>query len=302
MKTVDKLIKYTLLLGSLILAPVFLMDASAQGESENVEKPVTRMSMNYININNYSPRLRTIVRGRIDDVFQPIEGVRINYYYIENDEEKSIGFAMTDHKGEVSYILPDIFYHALDTTDYFYFIARIEDDPKASDAEAETEVYRSRITMEMMIEDSVKKVQIQVERAGEEAHEYIPEPDVEIGLFVNRLFGLLPIATGEYTDEDGIVTIEIPDDIPGDEQGMISIYARVEEHEEFGTLIATKEENWGTVKVDHNPTEARELWSTGANAPISLVATVSILVIGIWSVVGFLIYEIFKIKKSASSV
>ncbi len=43
------------------------------------------------------------------------------------------------------------------------------------------------------------------------------------------------------TDEKGILTVEFPDNIPGDEIGNLTIVTQIEDHEEFGTLINSKE-------------------------------------------------------------
>lgn len=295
------MLKYFMVLSSFFVFGLTNLSMAMQSD-ESEEKPEARMTINYTNYNNYGPRLINAVRIKVDGVYQGISGVRVNYYSVENDEERDIGFAMTDKKGEAHFGLPDIFYHAMDTTDHFYFIARVEDDPLVSDADAEIELSRSKISLEATVEDSIKTLTFYITYPDPDTREMVPAQDVEVSFYVKRLFGLLPIALSEYTDEDGMVSISFPDDIPGDNNRNLMIYAKIEEHEDFGTLIATTEQKWGVSLIEKDEGQRRALWSSGGNAPISLILIVSSLVLLIWGVIAFLLYEIFLIKKLGAQV
>jgi len=264
--------------------------------SDSVERTKARISLKYINYNNYGPRLKTTVKTKVGRSYIGVADVRVDYYYQELNEDNYIGYGQTDNMGEVIFGIPDTFRKALDTTDHYTFFARVKDNIQVLDAVKDVEATRSKFILTAEEEDSVKTIVLSINGPGEEEH-LSPAPDVEIGIFVKRLFGNLPIGDVEYTNEEGELSIIFPDDIPGDSSGNLIIYAQIDDHEDFGTLIGTTQKKWGTLPNNHNDSEARELWSVGSNAPLFLVVIVSLLVTIVWGIIVYLLYEVFRIKK-----
>jgi hypothetical protein len=117
-------------------------------------------------------------------------------------------------------------------------------------------------------------------------------------LYVQRLFGLLPLPDNpETTDENGAITVDFPTDLPGDAAGNLIIVARVEENDRYGNLEFRRKINWGVPLLIDPRLHARELWSSRANAPIYLIVLVNTILIGIWGVIAYIVYEVFQIKK-----
>ena len=287
--------RYSAMCFVLILFGTFQV-ALAQEDKEVDEKKDARISLAYTNTNNNSPTLTVTIKSRENRVYVGVKDVKVNFYYHEISDEGRLGFSTTNENGESIYEISNDFYLSLDSTNYFSFFATIDDDPIINDNEAEVAITRSKIDLSLEEIDSVKTIKLSIS-APDENDELIPAEGIEASIYVKRLFGLLPIAEYEESDEDGIITVELPDDIPGDTDGNILIYAKVDDDSDYGTLIATRQIDWGIPAEIAAVDQPRELWSPGSNAPLYLVFIVNFLVICIWGVIFYLIYQVFRIKK-----
>jgi hypothetical protein len=155
------------------------------------------------------------------------------------------------------------------------------------------------IQLRFSVKDSVKYVTAQV---NESLHDSIgaPIPNVDLYLYVQRTFSRLPI--GEYfntTDETGQVTVEFPNDLPGDTAGNVTIIASLEEDDNFKAAEVSKVANFA-VPADIDPHEnKRSLAAAGANAPISLLLLVNGLILVVWGILVYIFTQIFKIRRAA---
>lgn len=127
----------------------------------------------------------------------------------------------------------------------------------------------------------------------------LPIEELDLYFYVKRTFSLLPIGdVFNTTDENGEVVIEFPTDLPGDPEGNVIIVVKIIESDYYNdsTLEITK--NWGLpVKLDDPNVEKRSLWAAAANAPISLVLIVSLMIVAVWYIICYIIYELYKISK-----
>jgi len=127
----------------------------------------------------------------------------------------------------------------------------------------------------------------------------MPIEDLELYYFVKRTFSLLPIGDSfNSTDENGIIKVEFPNDLPGDTLGNVNIVVKLMESDIYNdqTLEITK--NWGIPTViEDQETEKRSLWAAAANAPISLIVIVSSMIIAIWYIIFYIIFKLYKISK-----
>jgi hypothetical protein len=136
-----------------------------------------------------------------------------------------------------------------------------------------------------------------------EAGEWIPEEDVELKFFIKREFGRLPITEDPLTsDAEGSIEIEFTDTLPGDESGVLTMGGWLEDHAEFGNIIAFTSTTWGTPTVDDNSSfNKRTLWSTRDRTPLWLLIFPNLIIAGIWGIILFLIYQIIRIKRISKS-
>ena len=94
--------------------------------------------------------------------------------------------------------------------------------------------------------------------------------------------------------EDGTFEFEFPTDIPGDVNGDITVYAMIEDHDEFGNVIQKETVNWGTFnKLAKNDKYA--LWAR--LAPIWMYVVLTIMLLGVWANYIYTIINLYRIKK-----
>ena len=129
----------------------------------------------------------------------------------------------------------------------------------------------------------------------------VPVKEVNVSLFVKRLFSLLPIGDPIATDSTGIATFEVPKDIPG-RNGKLTIFVKIIDDENYKNTEASGDVNWGTVIVVNNSnTEERSIFGGRNRAPIYFII-VSLLEIGlVWGTLVYSVLQVFKIKKLSNA-
>ncbi len=125
-----------------------------------------------------------------------------------------------------------------------------------------------------------------------------PVKDAEIGFFVKRTFGLLPVGEKDLTtDENGLAKIEFPKDLPGDADGNITMIVRLLDEEKYPNVSQKQKLNIGKVTIPKNLTDQRALWNKMSKIPIWLLLTYLGLVLGTWGGIFYIVGQIIKLKK-----
>ena len=127
----------------------------------------------------------------------------------------------------------------------------------------------------------------------------LPIEDLELYFYVKRTFSLLPIGDPfNSTDENGLVEVEFPNDLPGDTEGNIIIVVKIFESDLYNDLALERTKNWGLPTIIDDPNvEKRSLWAAAANAPIILVVMVSSMIIAVWYIICYIIFKLYKISR-----
>lgn len=148
----------------------------------------------------------------------------------------------------------------------------------------------AKLVMTFDTEDSVRMCKVAVTSADTAVAE------VEVKLYVKRLFSLLPVGSATATDEDGVASFEFPDNIPADLDGKLTVIAKIEDDENFGNAEIQSQIGWGIPRKDSGEM-GRSLSSSRANAPIYFIVVSNLIIIGIWGTLIYVILQVFKIKK-----
>lgn len=288
------LIKYLPLVWSLACLPAFAF-AQTESETEATGKSETSMELTYTKSNNRSRILTATVKTKVEDNYEAVNGVLLQFYQTEVAPEKLLGSAMTNEHGIATLIVPEEKFDK--TSKDFTLIVAVENNDKFEDNQEEIAFSDADFNMTLTAEDSARQVVILLQTKDAEGN-MTPVGDVEVHLYVQRMFGLLPLSDApETTDENGEVMVDFPTGIPGDTAGNLIIVARVEDHESFGNLEFRRKINWGTPLVNDHIERIRELWSSRANAPLYLIFIVNTMLIGIWGVIAYIVYQVFLIRK-----
>jgi len=129
-------------------------------------------------------------------------------------------------------------------------------------------------------------------------NEGLPIEELELYFYVKRTFSLLPIGDGfNMTDENGIIEVEFPTDLPGDNIGNVDIIVQLTESEIYNELSLEKTLKWGVPSKLIESDEKRSLWAASANAPMSLVIITSLLIFVVYFIIFFILYLFYKISR-----
>ena len=122
--------------------------------------------------------------------------------------------------------------------------------------------------------------------------------DADIAFFVKRYFGNLPIGNAT-TDENGKAKITFPEDIAGDSTGNAEVIVKFSDTDTYGNTEIYKIVSWANPVHYKNPLDERHMWGNRASAPIWLLITYFSIVLGVWAVILWVIFQITRIKKAA---
>jgi len=128
-----------------------------------------------------------------------------------------------------------------------------------------------------------------------------PIEELDLYFFVKRTFSLLPIGdVFNTTDENGVVEVEFPKDLPAsDTEGNIVILVKILESDLYNDLTVETTKKWGVPISDkeYHQQNERSLWAAAANAPMSLIVSISIMILSVWYVILYILYKLYKISK-----
>jgi mono/diheme cytochrome c family protein len=127
-----------------------------------------------------------------------------------------------------------------------------------------------------------------------------PIPEIDIHFYVKREFGLLPIGPPiNNTDATGKVTIMFPEKIIGDMDGNVIIIAKVENNFMYMDTLAQVTEKWGIpLKTKDDLMHGRALWGSRAKSPVWLLFLANGILLAVWSVILYIVYNLFRINKA----
>ncbi len=277
-----------------MLLCVFSMTLSAQ---EAKKKKKARISLEYVKTTGLSRQLKATVKTKVDRSYQKVSKVEVRFYYDEMTDENLLGVSQSDDKGEAIIDLPKDIEKMADSSFQYTFIAAIENNPNFRDREKELTIKESTFDLQLEAGDSLKQVNVFI-GTPDSTGSIVPVEEVNVKLYVERMFGDLLISDDfDMTDEEGMLSFDFPMDIPGDEDGNVTIIAKIEDDDNFGTLIAPKTAQWGIPLAIDEKAHKRELWAARANAPIYLLVIVNLMIFGIWGIIIYIVLQINKIRK-----
>lgn len=114
--------------------------------------------------------------------------------------------------------------------------------------------------------------------------------NVKVNFYLKRSFAPLLIGTIK-TDANSTAKIEFPAEIPADTNGLITVIAEVED----GKISKTMEVKYGEKLVFKSPLDNEEMWGTRKMAPLWLKLMYLSAVIGVWLVIGWAGFQLFRI-------
>jgi hypothetical protein len=126
-----------------------------------------------------------------------------------------------------------------------------------------------------------------------------PVRDVELALQVKRYFGKLQLGEALTTDANGKLKFKFDEKLPADTVGDITVIVSPTNKELYGDAETVIAMQMGTKNSAPALNAKRAIWNVVQKAPLWILFTYTIGVLGIWSVLGYIIFQLVKLRKKA---
>ena len=266
-------------------------DSSAKEEVKEATTYSPLITFMSVQKSDNSVDLKVTVQAKISGTLSKLPGLKIEFTIGSDSLTKKLGEAITDDRGFVLFnCKPELL--TTDAEGKLNFKASFAGQDSLEAVEEVVVVKRARLEITPVKEDSLLTVKVKLVdlSTGTET----PVPETDLGVFVNRLFSGLKLGEGK-TDENGEATIEIPNNLPGDDKGNITLLARLEENETYGNLEASVVQQWGTPVSSELKDLPRALWSP--HPPIWMLVTFVVLMSAVWGHYLVIIIQLIRLRK-----
>ena len=266
-------------------------DSSSKSEVKEASTYAPLITFISVQKSDNSVDLKATVQAKIGGTLTKLPGLKIEFTITSDSLTKKLGEAITDTRGfAVFNCKPDQL--RADTEGKLNFKASFAGKDSIESAEELVSVRRARLEITPLKEDSLLTVKVKLIDLGTGTETAVPE--IDLGVFVNRLFSALKLGEGK-TDEAGEASIEIPNNLPGDAKGNITLVAKLDENEVYGNLEAAVIQPWGMPVSDELKELPRALWSS--HPPIWMLVTFIVLMTAVWGHYIVIIFELFRLRK-----
>jgi hypothetical protein len=279
-----------------IFTGLFLFGFSPLTESPYQDKAPVRIYLEHFR----SAEMRQLsvrVLAKLDKRYRPAAGVEIALYTSRIAPANLLGTIVTAGNGIGTYTFTRDQFELAENTRVNKYFAVVNEDEQLKSKEATITIEDVNMSVRCLVKDSIKQIHVHILEI-DSAGNAIPQEDVEIKFLVERPLSPLPIGDDyNTTDKEGNVSMEFPDDLPGDADGDLKILVRIVENEKYGSVEVSEIKKWGIPTFISDKTMERSLWASGANAPIILLIFINGLIAAVWGMIFYIIIKIFHIRK-----
>lgn len=266
---------------------------SAQDEKKSI-----KLGVSYFQINDQTHEVSATAKSKRGKKFEAVSNVEVEFFIGEQNASNSLGKAKTNRKGIASLELPATVVSKLDSLSPFKLIAFVAENKEYGEQSTEAEFTKARIDLTTSEEDSVRKINAKLLMLKD--GKWVEAPETEMKIFVKRIFSDLSLSEHALTTNekgDASADFSFKTAIPGDEKGYIIIGAKVEDNDNYGTIVGLKYVKWGTPQKEDNSFYERSLWAARDKTPIWLLVFPNVVILTVWGLIFYMFYLIFKIRK-----
>ncbi len=235
--------------------------------------------------------LKVSLRAKVKGSFYILPKVKLTFFQVTETGDKNLGFIITDRSGKGVLNLKDGAAVAGADGKYTFKVA-YAGNKQMEAAEEELTIKRARLEMVPVKEDSLLTVTVRLVDLSTGAE--VPVPETAVGIYVARMFNPLKVGEGT-TDETGEAVIEVQNGLPGDSKGNLTLFAKLDESEDFGKLEASVVQPWGKAISNKIEDQPRALWSS--NPPIWMLVTFIVLMSIVWGHYIVIVVQLFRLRK-----
>ncbi|MFN8279506.1 MAG: hypothetical protein U0V49_04405 [Saprospiraceae bacterium] len=287
----------------LSVQPAFLI----QAQSDSTEKPRRKafIILHYHCVNRSAQYISLQTITKANKTVEPLRGLPVNVYLGDDSNPSNlIGKVMTKEDGKGIIYLPASLKENWQSGTEFKIYAVSDSVEDFGRLESELDVTPGRVQIDTSTDDAGHHVTAKVMLLQDSS--WVPASDVEIKIGIRRLGGsILPIGEEENytTDSAGIANADFTvENIPGDREGQLEIVARIDDHEQMGTLESTITAPWGksTEYVSHYG--ERSLWARGNRVPLWLLSIAVFIIVSVWGSLVYLVYRFYRLTRNQSVI
>lgn len=300
-KNIDIIMQKYLKVICLTLAMVFFV-IGQKGVAQDESKPVKKIKpILKIISNKNEDNIRTIVglfsyKDKELKKFFKVKGITLNFY-VGLDSIISLGSFTTNEEGEAVCTINSNIQLPKDEEGYIHFAVKFGGNKLFRAVNKKLELIDLKLEINLKELDSLKIVSVKAEKILAN-NVRVSVTDEKIPIYVQRMFSQLKI--GEIEIEEGQGTFELPDNIPGDTLGMITLIAKYEDHDDFAYVSKSERAAWGYVTSHHEIYHPRSLWTQVA--PIWMIVTLTVMLLGVWGHYIYVIFEMIKLKRGNKEI
>jgi hypothetical protein len=262
--------------------------------AQEVKKNRVRLKLDYIKVMESDAYLDIKASAKIDKKNIDVSNITIKVFNEVNDEEIDLGNVITNMNGESRFIIKDLKSLKPDSTNVYTLGISFKGNDLYKRASKSVSFRDAEITAKIITKDSTNFVTATLKDISLDSLLVDHSLDVQ----VQRLFS--PLKIGEEfnnTDENGTILVPVEEGIPG-VNGNLTLEVVLNDSDDYGTVKALINAPIGTPIVDESTYDQRTLWSPRDKTPISILVFANLLIFGIWGMLFYLMYNLFKISKS----
>lgn len=147
------------------------------------------------------------------------------------------------------------------------------------------------ISMRLAYDDAARLVSVVATATGETGS--VPVTGAGVRLLAKRYFGMLQVDEEKVTDSNGTALFTVPDGLPGDTAGNVSLSAQFTDEQTFGSVSKDTVLMAGVVTVPVSLTAKRAMWNTVRKAPVWVILAYGLGVLAVW---GFILLVMLKLR------
>lgn len=147
------------------------------------------------------------------------------------------------------------------------------------------------ISMKLAYDETAKLVSVIAAATSETGS--VPVTGAGVRLLVKRYFGMLQVDEEKLTDNSGTAIFAVPDGLPGDTVGNVSLSAQFTDEQTFGSVSKDTVLMAGAVTVPVSLTAKRAMWNTVRKAPVWVILAYGLGVLAVW---GFILLVMLKLR------
>lgn len=253
------------------------------------------ISLAYYNNNNQTQYLKATAKSKVNGKFQQVPNISLAFYIDDSETKVLLGKATTDHSGNAVMQIKSVASEIWKSSASQSFSVSNQENKEFNASEAAVSIVKAKITLDTLENKSIVATLLELKDSV-----WMPVKEVDIKVAVKRMLGELNVGeTATYTtDSLGVVTAEFArDSLPGDSKGNLVLIAKVDEHEIYGNLTAELIAPWGVKPSVHSDFNERSLFARKGLTPIWLEGLAYSIILLVWSIIFYLIFQIKKIIK-----